>query len=70
MLLTMAARPARPAFTPVFTGQPALLPAARRQRTKLWELNGSIHCSIIGTCLTTGELRRVMGKIVPGDVSR
>lgn len=42
----------------------------QRQRSKLWELNGSVHCSIIGTCLTTGELRRVMGKAVQTDVSR
>ncbi len=38
------------------------LPAAGRRRAKLWELTGSLHCSIIGTCLTTGELRRVLGK--------
>ncbi len=42
----------------------------KRQRGKLWELNESVHCSIIGTCLTTGELRRVMGKATSADVSR
>ena len=26
-------------------------------------LSSSVHCSIIGTCLTTAELRRIMGKI-------
>ncbi len=41
----------------------------KRQRTKLWELNGSVHCSIIGTCLTTSELRRAMAKVTPTDVS-
>ncbi len=41
-----------------------------RTRSKLWELNASIHCSIIGTCLTTAELRRVLGKVLAGDVSR
>jgi len=40
-----------------------------RSRSKIWELNGSIHCSIIGTCLTTAELRRVMAKVLPGDVA-
>ena len=44
-------------------------PAPRRQRSKLWELNDSVHCSIIGTCLTTGELRRVMGKAMAVEVS-
>jgi len=46
---------------------PAPLPPPRRQRSKLWELNGSVHCSIIGTCLTTGELRRAMGKATQTD---
>jgi hypothetical protein len=46
------------------------LPPPKRARAKLWELNESIHCSIIGTCLTTAELRRVMGKVLNGDVSR
>jgi len=41
-----------------------------RQRTKFWELNNTVHCSVIGTCLTTGELRRVMGKLTRTDVSR
>jgi len=41
----------------------------RRQRSKLWELSDSVHCSIIGTCLTTSELRRVMAK-ASADVSR
>jgi len=44
-------------------------PPPRRQRSKLWELNDSVHCSIIGTCLTTGELRRVMGKATSADAS-
>ena len=46
------------------------LPPPKRTRAKLWELNESVHCSIIGTCLTTAELRRVMGKVLNGDVSR
>ena len=43
--------------------------APKRQRSKLWELNDTVHCSIIGTCLTTGELRRVMARAVAADVS-
>jgi hypothetical protein len=31
-----------------------------RRRTRLWELNELFYCSIIGTCLSTGELRRVL----------
>ncbi len=45
------------------------LPAPKRERSKLWELNESVHCSVIGTCLTTRELRRAMGKVVQTDVS-
>ncbi len=39
---------------------PANLP---KQRTRIWDLHNSLHCSIIGTCLTTGELRRLLGKL-------
>lgn len=42
---------------------------ALRQRARLWDLNASVHCSVVGTCLTTGELRRVMAKVVAADVS-
>jgi len=45
------------------------LALVKRQRTKIWELNESIHCSIIGTCLTIGELRRVMAKVVREGVA-
>ena len=47
---------------------PIPLPVPTRTRTKLWELNPSVHCSIIGTCLTTGELRRTMGRFAKSDV--
>lgn len=33
------------------------------RRTKIWELNASLHCSIIGTCLSTADLRQVLGKL-------
>ena len=43
---------------PVLAKQPATSsPKPSRLRNKIWELGGSLHCSIIGTCLTTGELR-------------
>lgn len=53
----------RPSYLPTYDA-PLPLISIKRQRAKLWELNESIHCSIIGTCLTTGELRRVMAKLV------
>ncbi len=33
------------------------------RRTTLWEFNTNLHCSIIGTCLSAGELRQVMKKL-------
>jgi hypothetical protein len=39
---------------------PATNSSARPRRTRIWELGGSLHCSIIGTCLSTAELRHVL----------
>jgi len=39
------------------------------RRTRIWELGGSLHCSIIGTCLTTAELRHILAKLKLGDAS-
>jgi hypothetical protein len=33
------------------------------RRTKLWEFNTNLHCSIIGTCLSTAELRQLLRKV-------
>lgn len=30
------------------------------RRHKLWELAGRFHCSVIGSCLTLGELKRIL----------
>jgi Uncharacterized protein conserved in bacteria (DUF2325) len=47
----------------VLTKRPlALLPKQSSRRTKVWELGGTLHCSIVGTCLTTGELRGLLRK--------
>jgi hypothetical protein len=31
-------------------------------RRKLWDLSGYLHCSVIGTCLTANDLRRIVVK--------
>ncbi|HVY13817.1 MAG TPA: DUF2325 domain-containing protein [Rhodopila sp.] len=36
---------------------------AAPRRTKIWEFNTNLHCSIIGTCLSTTELRQVLRKL-------
>src|SRR5580692_4437865 len=33
------------------------------RRTKIWEFNINLHCSIIGTCLSTSELRQILKKL-------
>ncbi|NTF45269.1 DUF2325 domain-containing protein [Rhizobium rhizogenes] len=40
--------------------------AAKSQRLKTWDLAPMFHCSIVGTCLTTSELRQVLAKV--GDI--
>lgn len=37
-------------------------PARKARRMKIWELSHYVHCSIVGTCLTTGELKQVLAK--------
>jgi Uncharacterized protein conserved in bacteria (DUF2325) len=37
--------------------------ALAARRTRLWEFDHSLHCSIIGTCLTTTELRSILAKL-------
>jgi hypothetical protein len=51
---------ARREFAVVKTEKP---PAPQRRRTMIWDLHHSTHCSIIGTCLSTAELRRVLIKV-------
>lgn len=34
-----------------------------RRRTAIWDMHASVHCSIIGTCLTVRELRRLLIKL-------
>jgi len=36
---------------------------SRARRKKLWQLDGHFHCSVIGTCLTLDELRRLCRKV-------
>jgi Uncharacterized protein conserved in bacteria (DUF2325) len=38
-------------------------PEMPRRRTRIWELNDNLHCSVIGTCLSTRELRQAMARI-------
>lgn len=42
--------------------QPAPAPKPSSRRSKIWELTAMLHCSIVGTCVTTGELRALLRK--------
>jgi hypothetical protein len=33
------------------------------RRTRIYDLSGTLHCSIIGTCLSTAELRQILLKL-------
>jgi hypothetical protein len=42
-------------------------PLSRTRRVRLSELDAHLHCSIIGTCLSTHELRKLLPKFTPLD---
>jgi Uncharacterized protein conserved in bacteria (DUF2325) len=51
-------------FSPALVVREEIPPnAGPARRTKIWEFNTNLHCSIIGTCLSTGELRQVLKKL-------
>lgn len=39
-----------------------------QKRKKLWEIDNGHHCSVIGTCLTMAELKKISKKIAKGLV--
>jgi len=70
MLSTVLSRPGLETVGPVAQANghlPSLRPPVDvdmletpKQRTRIWDLHHSLHCSIIGTCLTTAELRSIL----------
>src|SRR5262245_31191488 len=38
-------------------------PAGPKRRAQIRELHHSLHCSIVGTCLSTGEFRRLFVRL-------
>ncbi len=41
----------------------ARLAAPSKRRTQIWDLHPSLHCSIIGTCLSSAELRHLLARL-------
>src|SRR5437879_5456331 len=38
-------------------------PPVSKRRTAIWDMHHSVHCSIIGTCLSSAEIRRLLIKL-------
>lgn len=58
-----------PAPPPMLLGRqmPKTAAAAVAKRRCMWELSSNFHCSIVGTCLTTAELREILSRAqLPG----
>jgi hypothetical protein len=76
LLLTSVFEPSGPAAWAPAKGRASIAPSqpavrnviarssvSARRRTQIWDLHHSLHCSIIGTCLTTSELRRLLTRL-------
>lgn len=46
------------------------IPPAPTGRIKLWDMPHGVHCSIIGTCFTTAELRKVVARFTREPVDK
>ncbi len=55
--------PGLTAPAPVPANPAALKPHALKRRVRIWEISTNLHCSVIGTCLSAAELRRVLVKL-------
>src|SRR5579862_8854147 len=47
----------------------AMLSAPAKRRSRIWDLSPTLHCSIVGTCLTTRELRQIAGRVTNRDLA-
>ncbi|MBV8537852.1 MAG: DUF2325 domain-containing protein [Alphaproteobacteria bacterium] len=66
----IAHAPALDRIRPVLVHRPAeRLRDSDSRRTKIWELAPTLHCSIVGTCLTTADLRALVRKfaVIPNE---
>ena len=53
----------KPSQTVPTQGAPPLKPKTIKGRARIWDLNSHLHCSIIGTCMSAGELRRLLVRL-------
>ncbi|SDJ10607.1 hypothetical protein SAMN04488540_10521 [Ferrimonas sediminum] len=52
------------------TATGALILSSFKGKRKLWELTSKLLCPVIGTCLTTTEIRKLAEKIADNEVAR
>jgi hypothetical protein len=45
-----------------YEAEPSVLSKSARSRRKLWEIPSHLHCSVIGTCLSMDDLRKLTRK--------
>ena len=50
-----------------FLVRPVPEPRARPHRDRIWDLSPNLHCSVVGTCLTFGEIRQLFVKLDEPD---
>ena len=58
---------ALPIALPRLDNLPGLRDEPDACRKRLWELDPTLHCSIIGTCLSQGELREILRRIARSE---
>ena len=56
-----------PIALPRLDNLPGLRDEPDLRRKRLWELDPTLHCSIIGTCLSQGELREILRRIARSE---
>jgi hypothetical protein len=60
-MIRLSAAASDPTAAPDGAAQPAA--GLKWPRKRIWDLPGHYHCSIVGTCLSTAELRKLLTKL-------
>jgi hypothetical protein len=55
------------AFHPAVHSPGAGSEVVAKGRDRIWDLSPNLHCSIVGTCLSTSDLRQLLGKLNEPD---
>ena len=56
-----------PVPAPAARSRSSELAALPARRDRVWDLSPNLHCSVVGTCLTTAELRQLFAKLNDPD---